>query len=75
MKFLFLALLPLTATAFAPSPSFGVRSTALNVEVRPDTSKFVKEAMAASKEFGATSKEARLAWEAVEEMDSSTAQR
>jgi hypothetical protein len=76
MKFLFLALLPLTVTAFAPSSFGAVRSnTALNVEVRPDTSKYVKEAMAASKEFGATSKEARLAWEAVEEMDSSTAQR
>lgn len=70
MKFLFLTLLPLV-TAFAPSPSFGVRSTALNVDARPDTSKYVDEAMAASKKFGATSKEARLAWEEVEEMDSS----
>eukprot|EP00545_Synedropsis_sp_CCMP1620_P006356 CAMPEP_0119012444 /NCGR_PEP_ID=MMETSP1176-20130426/6735_1 /TAXON_ID=265551 /ORGANISM="Synedropsis recta cf, Strain CCMP1620" /LENGTH=75 /DNA_ID=CAMNT_0006965403 /DNA_START=44 /DNA_END=268 /DNA_ORIENTATION=+ len=75
MKFLFLTLLPLAVTAFAPAPSFGVvRRTALNAEARPDTSKLIADAMAASKEFGATSKEARLAWEEVEEMDSSTNQ-
>ena len=44
----------------------------LNAEVRPDTSELIKEAMAAAKQFGATSAEARLAWETVEEMDSST---
>ena len=31
----------------------------------------IQEAMAASKKFGPTSKEARVAWEAVEEMDAS----
>eukprot|EP00545_Synedropsis_sp_CCMP1620_P000108 CAMPEP_0119011574 /NCGR_PEP_ID=MMETSP1176-20130426/5758_1 /TAXON_ID=265551 /ORGANISM="Synedropsis recta cf, Strain CCMP1620" /LENGTH=230 /DNA_ID=CAMNT_0006964423 /DNA_START=29 /DNA_END=721 /DNA_ORIENTATION=+ len=74
MKFLFLTLLPLTVTAFAPAPTFGVVRTALNAEARPDTSEMIASAMAASKEFGATSKEARLAWEEVEEMDSSTNQ-
>lgn len=55
--------------AFAPT-SFGVRSsTTLNSVGRVDTSEAIKAAMAASKEFGATSVEARMAWEAVEEMD------
>ena len=38
---------------------------------RVDTSDAIHEAMAASKNFGPTSKEARLAWESVEEMDAS----
>lgn len=38
---------------------------------RVDTSDAIQEAMAASKKFGPTSKEARLAWESVEEMDAS----
>jgi len=38
---------------------------------RVDTTEAIKEAMKASKEFGPTSKEARVAWEAVEEMDAS----
>ena len=38
---------------------------------RTDSSEAVKAALEASKQYGATSKEARLAWEAVEEMDSS----
>lgn len=73
MKLCIAALLPLVATAFAPS--FGVRpssTTVLNVEVRPDTADLTAKAMAASKEFGPTSREARLAWETVEEMDAST---
>jgi hypothetical protein len=44
----------------------------LKAEVRPDTSELIKEAMAAAKQYGATSAEARLAWETVEEMDAST---
>ena len=38
---------------------------------RVDTTDAIQEAMAASKKFGPTSKEARVAWEAVEEMDAS----
>ena len=38
---------------------------------RVDTTEAIQEAMAASKKFGPTSKEARVAWEAVEEMDAS----
>lgn len=76
MKVILLSLFPLAATAFSPAALFGVSraaiSTSLNVEIRPDTSDLVKEAMEASKKFGPTSKEARLAWETVEEMDAST---
>ena len=38
---------------------------------RPDSSKEVAEALRISKQFGASSKEARVAWDIVEEMDSS----
>jgi hypothetical protein len=38
---------------------------------RPDSSKAVAEALHISKEFGAGSDEAKIAWETVEEMDSS----
>ena len=59
-----------SVNAFAPT-SFGVRSSTQLYSVgRVDTSEAIKAALAASKEFGATSPEARMAWEAVEEMDS-----
>merc|ERR1712150_174849 len=43
-----------------------------HAHVRPDNSKFIEKAFEASKKFGASSPEARLAWETVEEMDSSS---
>lgn len=55
--------------AFAPA-TFGVRSMT-QLASRVDSTSLVDEALAASKKFGASSKEARLAWEAVEEVDSS----
>lgn len=64
------ALFAASANAFAPTATFGVRSTSL-FATGVDSSGLIKEAMAASKEFGAASPEARVAWEAVEEMDSS----
>jgi hypothetical protein len=71
MKFL-LFLLPLSIDAFtAPVHQFrGVESRLF--AARPDASELIQKAMAAAKEFGATSKEARLAWETVEEMSAST---
>ena len=85
MKFAFASLLLALATttttttnAFtvivaAPSRQTAKSITvALKAAVRPDTSKIIQEALAKSKEFGPTSTEARLAWEAVEEMDAST---
>ena len=72
MKFLLFAL-PLSISAFtAPMTQYrsGVESRLF--AVRPDASELIKNAMAAAKEFGATSKEARLAWETVEELSAST---
>jgi len=46
------------------------RTTTL-LQARPDSSAAVADALRISKEFGATSNEARLAWETVEEMDAS----
>ena len=71
MKFS-LSLAALAATAvqgFAPA-AISVRPSTSLFD-RPDSSEAVKAAMEASKKFGATSKEARMAWETVEEMDSS----
>jgi hypothetical protein len=70
MKFcLSIALLAVSAQAFAPAP-FGVRSKT-QLAVKTDSSALVKEALEISKKFGASSAEARLAWETVEEIDSS----
>mmetsp|Transcript_23901 Transcript_23901/g.35328 ORF Transcript_23901/g.35328 Transcript_23901/m.35328 type:complete len:216 (+) Transcript_23901:75-722(+) len=57
------------AEAFSPIP-FSAR-TNTQLYARVDSSELIKEALAASKEFGASSPEARLAWEAVEEVDAS----
>lgn len=59
-----------SANAFAPTPSFSRPSVALNLE-RGDDSTAVQEALAASKNFGAASKEARVAWDIVEEIRAS----
>jgi hypothetical protein len=56
------------ADAFAPTP-MGVRNS-VRLYSRPDTSEYVAAALEASKKYGATSKEAQIAWETVEEMDS-----
>jgi hypothetical protein len=69
MKFCVALTLALTAVnAFVPTP-LGVRSSLKLYNGRPDTSEYVAAALEASKKYGATSKEARLAWETVEEMD------
>jgi hypothetical protein len=57
------------ASAFVPSASSSRAATTL--AARPDASAAIKEALEASKKFGATSPEARVAWDIVEEMDSS----
>lgn len=58
--------------AFAPAtPLPVVRKSVSLYSTRPDTTEYVTKALEASKKYGATSKEARLAWEEVEEMDSS----
>lgn len=63
------ALMYSAAEAF--SPAFSSDRFTSRLASRVDSSDFVKEALEISKKFGASSPEARLAWEAVEEMDSS----
>eukprot|EP00541_Cyclophora_tenuis_P009135 CAMPEP_0116576296 /NCGR_PEP_ID=MMETSP0397-20121206/20453_1 /TAXON_ID=216820 /ORGANISM="Cyclophora tenuis, Strain ECT3854" /LENGTH=223 /DNA_ID=CAMNT_0004105321 /DNA_START=20 /DNA_END=691 /DNA_ORIENTATION=+ len=56
-------------SAFAPA-SFGIRSrTYLFSDPEATTDALVDEAVEASETFGATSTEAQLAWEAVDDMD------
>ena len=73
MKFsTFLALLAVASTeAFSPSRMQWTKATTTQLQARADSSGLIKEALAASKKYGASSPEARLAWEAVEEVDSS----
>ena len=59
------------ANGFVPTQFSVRRNVAGLFSTRPDTSEYVAAALEASKKFGSTSKEARLAWEQVEEMDSS----
>jgi hypothetical protein len=75
MKFSIATLLVVSASVaegFSPA-LFGIRSptTTQLSATRVDSSALVKEALAASKKFGPASVEARLAWEAVEEVDAS----
>mmetsp|Transcript_1691 Transcript_1691/g.4150 ORF Transcript_1691/g.4150 Transcript_1691/m.4150 type:complete len:235 (+) Transcript_1691:145-849(+) len=65
------AFLVAASDAFSPmaSPSAMRAATALSAATRPDTSAMIQEALRLSKEHGASSPEARLAWEAVEEVD------
>lgn len=63
------AYLASSASAFAPA--FLPRSGSTQLQGRVDSSEAIAEALRLSEEFGASSKEARLAWEVVEEMDSS----
>ena len=71
-------ILAITATmlvsteAFVAPSRFGANlcSTALNLE-RGDSAGAIATAMEASRDFGATSKEARIAWEIVEEINAS----
>lgn len=72
MKFSIASIVVLASVAEGFSPAlFGVRSATQLSATRVDSSALVKEALAASQKFGAASVEARLAWEAVEEVDSS----
>jgi len=59
---------------FAPAivPQQRCTATTTTLFARPDASEAIKKAMVTSKKFGPTSSEARLAWEAVEEMDGSS---
>lgn len=72
MKLILASILFATTGAFVPTPThqpFGV-STRLNVE-RGQSSDAIQEALEASRKFGPTSKEARVAWDIVEEINAS----
>lgn len=66
-----IALLVASAHGFAPVP-IGVRSRAPTALCMSDSETAIKDAMAASKKHGATSPEARAAWDIVEEIDAAT---
>jgi len=66
MKLFLIAALISSTAAFAPTP-VGRHSVALR-SAGPEA---IEAALAASKKFGATSKEAAVAWDIVEEMDAS----
>lgn len=80
MKFL-LAFLSITSTVAFVMVAPTMHTTSSSVmrttpttklySTRPDATTAIQSAMEASKKFGSTSPEARLAWEAVEEMDAS----
>ena len=71
MKFLALSfILCATVNGFI-SPNNAPRSTFVLKGSQADSSEAISAALAASKKFGSTSKEAKLAWEVVEEMDAS----
>jgi hypothetical protein len=60
----------------APSTSSGSQqarraTTRLALSARPDTSGAIQAALEATEKYGASSPEARVAWDAVEEMDAS----
>ena len=69
MKIFIAALIASSASAFAPSKSFRGYSTALFE--RADSSAAIEAALDASKKYGASSPEARVLWDIVEEMDAS----
>lgn len=70
-KYTICTLLFVTAQAFTVPFSCSVRGKVTVLRARPDTSKQVEAALEASHRYGPTSPEARIAWEAVEEMDAS----
>lgn len=69
MKVYFSLSLLAVAQSFSPSTMQMRRTTQLSA--RADSSDLIKQALEASKTYGPSSPEARLAWEAVEEVDSS----
>lgn len=68
-----------TASAFAPTPLFGLSARRVLFGEPESTTEaaadFVQAAFEASETFGPTSKEARLAWEAVEDLNIRNEQR
>ena len=66
MKLFLIAALISSSVAFAPAPA-GRQSVTLHAS----STSAIEAALAASKKFGPTSKEAAVLWDIVEEMDAS----
>ena len=71
MKLFLITALLSSATAFTPAVPVAGRRQSMALFGSVDSSGAVKAALAATKEFGPTSKEAALAWDIVEELDAS----
>lgn len=71
ISFAIISVIVASSEAFSPMSHAGRTTTTTLQNARVDTADLVQEALDASKKFGATSKEAMLAWESVEEVDSS----
>ena len=71
MKLFLITALLSSATGFTPAVPVAGRRQSMALFGSVDSSQAVKAALAATKEFGPTSKEAALAWDIVEEMDAS----
>ena len=69
--FLTLAATSITSSTAFIAPAAERAPLAPRTATRVDTSDLIEEALAASKKYGASSPEARLAWEVVEEIDAS----
>ena len=67
MKLFLIAALVSSSAAFAPAPISGRHSLALSAA----GADAIEAALEASKKYGPTSKEARVLWDIVEEMDAS----
>lgn len=67
MKLFLIATLISSSAAFAPAPPAGRQSVAL----QSSSANAIEAALAASKKYGPTSKEAAVLWDIVEEMDAS----
>lgn len=71
MKISLIALACVTSTASAFMGVVAPIRTPTHLQARADASAAIKAALDASKKFGATSPEARVAWDTVEEIDAS----
>jgi hypothetical protein len=65
----FLSLLMSSATAFTLSTASTTRATIHSVQLHATATELIQEALAISKQYGPTSPEAAVAWDAVEEVN------
>lgn len=67
-----LSLINETYSAFIPTAKHACKCTSpFLMMTRPDSSNEIKEALKKSEEFGPNSREAKVAWDIVEEIDAS----